>query len=127
MVYRINYSPNGETNSNKEHTMFDIEYYETQDEERKKYWYSELHTLPMVTGIAQFIKDSLADKDFDFDGFVKDAEEIANLRRLLFEHYDNKLRIHSSSYVFHYGVFGDVLQEKINAFAEKYKLLVNTD
>lgn len=127
MVYTINYSPKGETNSNKEYTMFDIEYYEVQDEERKKYWYSELHTLPMVTGIAQFIKDSLADKDFDFGGFVKDAKEIANLRGLLFEHYDNKLRIHSSSYVFHYGVFRPVLEEKINAFAEKYGLLVNTD
>lgn len=127
MVYRINYSPKGEANSNKEHTMFDIEYYEAQDDERKKYWYSELHTLPIVTGIAQFIKDRLADKDFDFDGFVKDAEEIANLRGFLFEHYDNKPRELSGSYIFHYGVFGPVLLEKINAFAEKYKLLVNSD
>lgn len=126
MVYRINYSPKGETNSNKGHTMFDIEYYEAKDE-RKGEWFSELHTLPIVTGIAQFIKDSLADKDFDFDGFVKDAEEIANLRGFLFEHYDNKPRELSVSYIFHYGVFGPVLLEKINAFAEKYKLLVNSD
>lgn len=126
MVYRINYSPKGETNSNKEHTMFDIEYYETKDE-RKGEGFSELHTLPIVTGIAYFLRDSFANKDFNFDDFVKDAEEIANLQELLLKHYDSKPRELSASYIFHYGVFGPVLQKKINAFAEKYRLLVNTE
>lgn len=57
------------------YTLFDIEYYQEQSD-RSKDWYSEIDCLPVVEGIAYFLKDSFKNKDFIFEDFVKDADLI---------------------------------------------------
>lgn len=52
------------------YTLFDIEYYKKQSD-RSKDWYSEIDCLPVVEGIAYFLKDSFKNKDFIFEDFVK--------------------------------------------------------
>lgn len=52
------------------YTLFDIEYYQKQSD-RSKDWYSEIDCLPVVEGIAYFLKDSFKNKDFIFEDFVK--------------------------------------------------------
>lgn len=74
--------------------MFDIEYYQKQSD-RSKDWYSEIDCLPLVEGIAYFLKDSFKNKDFIFEDFVKDADEIQEIRGLLYERYNNKPQSHS--------------------------------
>lgn len=80
-----------------------------------------------VEGVTKFLKDNLNDKDFNCDEFVKLGEEIEGLRGLLYEQYDNKPKKYSAAKDFHYKVFGKVLEEKIEAFANKYDLHINRD
>lgn len=118
--------PKGEANCCKDYTMFDMEYYKEpsgKDEE----WFSDLHNLPVAEGIAYFLRDNLNDKDFNFEEFVKDAEDISWLRGLLYECYDNKPKTFTEAQHFHYHVFRPVLEEKINAFAKKYGVFVDVD
>lgn len=126
MTYTIYYKPKGEANYCKKYIMFDIEYYKEQSGKDGE-WISELHNLPVVSGLAYFFKDKLNNKDFNFEEFVKDAKDISWLRGLLNECYDNKPRTSTESDNFHYHVFGPVLEEKINAFANKYGLFVDVD
>lgn len=88
MTYRIFYMPKGEANCCNEYTMFDMEYYRVPTGKDGK-WFSDLRNIPVVTGIAYFLRDNLNDKDFNFEEFVKDAEDILQLHRLLYECYDN--------------------------------------
>lgn len=81
--------PKGEANCCKDYTMFDMEYYRVPSEKDGE-WFSDLSNFPDVTGIAYFLRDNLNDKDFNFEEFVKDAEDISWLRGLLYECYDNK-------------------------------------
>lgn len=118
--------PKGEANYCKDYTMFDIEYYEIPSGEDGE-WLSDLHSLPIVTGIACFLRDNLNDKDFNFEEFVKDAEDISWLRGLLYECYDNKPKTSTEAEHFHYHVFRPVLEEKIKAFAKKYGLFIDVD
>lgn len=126
MTYRIFYMPKGETNSNKEYTMFDMEYYKVPSGKDGE-WFSDLCNLPVAAGIAYFLRDNLNDKDFNFEEFVKDAEDISWLRGLLYECYDNKPKTSTEAEHFHYHVFRPVLEEKIKAFAKKYGLFVDVD
>ena len=77
--------------------------------------------------IAYFLKDSFKNKDFIFEDFVKDADEIQEIRGLLYERYNNKPRSRIDAHHFHYHIFGKVLEEKVNTFANKYGLFVNID
>lgn len=52
------------------YTLFDIEYYQKQSD-RSKDWYLEIDCLPVVEGIAYFLKNSFKNKDFIFEDFVK--------------------------------------------------------
>lgn len=126
MTYRIFYMPKGETNSNKEYTMFDMEYYKVPSGKDGE-WFSDLRNLPVAAGIAYFLRDNLNDKDFNFEEFVKDVEDISWLRGLLYECYDNKPKTSTEAEHFHYHVFRPVLEEKIKAFAKKYGLYVDVD
>lgn len=126
MVYQIYYIPRGEQNNSRGYTLFDIEYYQNQSDITKD-WYSEIHCLPMVEGIARFLKDALNNKDFIFEDFVKDADEIQEIRGLLYERYDNKPKPSIDAHHFHYHIFGKVLKEKIYEFSNKYGLYVNID
>lgn len=126
MTYRIYYMPKGEANYCKDYTMFDMEYYMTPSEKDEE-WFSDLHNLPVAEGIAYFLRDNLNDKDFNFEEFVKDAEDISWLRGLLYECYDNKPKTFTEAEHFHYHVFRPVLEEKIKAFAKKYGLYVDVD
>ena len=126
MTYKIYYIPKGEANYCKDYTMFDIEYYEIPSGKDGE-WLSDLRNLPVVTGIACFLRDNLNDKDFNFEEFVKDAEDISWLRGLLYECYDNKPKTSTEAEHFHYHVFRPVLEEKIKAFAKKYGLFIDVD
>lgn len=126
MTYRIFYMPKGEANCCKEYTMFDMEYYRVPSGKDGK-WFSDLRNIPVVTGIAYFLRDNLNDKDFNFEEFVKDAEDILQLHRLLYECYDNKPKTSTESEDFHYHVFRPVLVKKIKAFAKKYGLFIDVD
>lgn len=118
--------PKGKTNYCKDYTMFDMEYYKVPSKKDGE-WFSDLSSLPVVTGIAYFLRDKLNDKAFNFEEFIKDAEDMSWLRGLLYECYDNKPKTSTEAEHFHYHVFMPVLEEKINAFANKYGLFVNVD
>lgn len=91
-------------------------------------WISEIHCLPIVKGISNFLKDKLSDNDFVFEEFVNDANEIQEIRRMLYESdFDNRPKPQREAYLWHYNIFGKSLEEKINKFAKKYGLLVNRD
>ena len=123
MTYQIYYEG---PNNNKRYTLFDIEYYLAQNEKSKE-WYSEVHCLPLVEGIAYFLRDKFKDDNFNLEEFIKDSEEIQNVRGILYEHYDNRPKKSSDANHFHYHIFGNVLEEKIDSFAAKYNLFVNID
>ena len=126
MTYQIYYIPKGEKNNSRGYTLFDIEYYQEQSDSSKD-WYSEIDCLPVVEGIAYSLKDSFKNKDFIFEDFVKDADEIQEIRGLLYERYNNKPKSSIDAHNFHYHIFGKVLKEKVDTFANKYGLFVNID
>ncbi len=126
MTYQIYYIPKGEQNNSRGYTLFDIEYYQEQSDITKD-WYSEIDCLPVVEGIARFLKDELNNKDFMFEEFVKESDEIQEIRGLLYERYDNKPKPSIDAQHFHYHTFGKVLKEKIYEFSNKYGLYVNID
>ena len=126
MTYQIYYIPKGEQNNSRGYTLFDIEYYQKQSDGLKD-WYSEIDCLPVVEGIAYFLKDAFNNKDFIFKDFVKEADEIQEIRGLLYERYDNKPKSHTDAQHFHYHIFGKVLKEIVHKFADKYGLFVNID
>ena len=106
--------------------MFDIECYQEQSD-RSKDWYSEIYCLPVVEGIAYFLKDAFNNKDFIFEDFLKESGEIQEIRGLLHERYDNRPKPLMEAQHFHYHVFGKTLKEKIDKFTDKYGLLLNID
>ena len=126
MTYQIYYIPKGEQNNSRGYTLFDIEYYQEQSNNSKD-WYSEIDCLPVGEGIAYFLKDALNNKDFIFEDFVKESDEIQEIRGSLYERYNNKPKSHIDAHHFHYHIFGKVLEEKVDAFCNKYGLHVNID
>ena len=126
MIYQIYYTPKGEQNNSRGYTLFDIEYYQKQSN-NSKYGYSEINCLLIVEGIAYFLKDALNSKDFIFEDFVKESDEIQEILGLLYERYNNKPKSHIDANHFHYHIFGNVLKEKVDAFCNKYGLYVNID
>ena len=126
MTYQIYYIPKEEQNNSRGYTLFDIEYYQKQNNNSKD-WYSEISCLPIVKGIAYFLKDALNNKDFIFEDFIKESDKIQEIRGLLYEHYNNKPKPHIDAQHFHYQIFGKVLKEKVYTFANKYGLFVNID
>ena len=123
MTYQIYFMQNDD----KRHALFEIEFYRKRAANSFD-WISEIHCLPIVKGISNFLKDKLSDNDFVFEEFVNDANEIQEIRRMLYESdFDNRPKPQREAYLWHYNVFGKSLEEKINKFAKKYGLLVNRD
>lgn len=107
--------------------LFDIEYYQKQDERDKNLWYSEIHCHPCVRGIGAFIKDKLNEPGFDYDQFINDAEEIEEIRGFLWERHNNQSRPAKEADEFHYHQFGKELKEILVAFTEKYGMWIRED
>ena len=123
MTYQIYFMQNDD----KRHVLFDIEFYRKRAENSFD-WISEINCLSIVKGISNFLKDKLSDNDFVFEEFVNDANEIQEIRRMLYESdFDNRRKPQREAYLWHYNIFGKSLEEKINKFAKKYGLLVNRD
>lgn len=127
MVYQIYYTPK-DSKEDIRYVIFDIEYYLSKDDMHEiNNWISEVRCLTCVKGVTKFLKDKLNDKDFNCDEFVTLGEEIEEIRGLLYERYGNMPKKYSRAREFHYKVFGKVLEEKIEAFANKYDLHINRD
>ena len=123
MTYQIYWMQNDD----KRHVLFEIEFYRKHADASFD-WISEIHCLPIVKGISNFLKDKLSDNDFVFEEFVNDANEIQEIRRMVYgSDVDNSPKPQREVYFWHYNIFGKSLEEKINKFAKKYGLLVNRD
>ena len=127
MVYQIYYTPKDSKNNDRDNVMFDIEYYLTKSEVKNDYWFSELSCLSCVKGMVSFLKDKLNDEDFDYDEFIELAEEIQEIRGLLYERYNNRPKPYDEANEFHYNFFDKILEEKVDTFANKYNLYINID
>ncbi len=46
---------------------------------------------------------------------------------MLYERYDNKPKSYTDAHIFHYRIFGKVLEETVDKFANKYGLFINID
>lgn len=126
MTFQINHTHRDSRNNDRVFCMFDIEYYLTQAQD-KNIWFSEICCLPIVEGLSYFLKDKLDDCNFDYKEFIKDANEIQEIRGLLYERYNNKPKSIDDARDFHYHIFGDVLNEILDNFCIKYKLSINID
>jgi hypothetical protein len=102
------------------YVLFDIEYYKTKSDYTNE-WYSEIKVLPCVEGITRYVYSRKDDKTFDVEEFIKDAEEIEELRRWLWEIEGNRdvTQHHKSRYKY--------IETMLTNFSEKYKLYVNRD
>lgn len=127
MVYQIYYTPKDSKNNDRGNVMFDIEYYLSKSEVKNDYWFSELSCLPCVKGMVSFLKDKRNDENFNYDEFVELAEEIQEIRGLLYERYNNRPKPYDEARDFHYKIFGKILKEKVETFANKYNLYINRD
>ena len=123
MTFNIYYNPVGTINR---YSLFDIEYY-------LRFVYgpegvqSEIHCLPMVKGLTYFLKDKFEDKDFDCEEFIKDAEEIQEIRGFLFEKNNNRPKNRNDASYLHKKVFLPKIEDMISKFVEKYNLGVDRD
>lgn len=102
------------------YTMFDIEYYKTKSELTNE-WYSEIKVLPCVEGITKYVYSKKDDNTFNVEEFIKDAEEIQELRRWLWEIEGNRDETK------HYKSRYEYIKIMLNNFSEKYNLYINTD
>lgn len=130
MIYYLGYTPKDKQNT-RGFVMFDIEYYQKQNEKNKEEWYSEISCLPCVDGITWFLKDKFNEPGFDYEQFIKDAYEIQEVRGLLYEHkwegQDNCPKSPKESNIFHYHIFGKVIEKMFDSFAKKYGLWIGID
>lgn len=115
------------------YTMFDIEYYQVKVENknvsdgaipstRYHLWQSELHVLPCVEGLVRYTVAQKDNPNFNIEDFIRDSEEIQELRGWLWEHNqpseDSKL---------HYGGRYEYIRNKVDDYAKKYDVYVNID
>lgn len=128
MTYEIYYLPEDSAKNSRGYTMFDIEYYRKQSVREDDEYFSEISCLTCVEGLARFLKDKLQKNDnFEIESFIKDATEVQEVRGLLYERFDNTPKDFEKSLNFHYHIFGEVLENLLNDFADKYGLFINKD
>lgn len=128
MTYEIYYLPEDSAKNSRGYTMFDIEYYRKQSVREDDEYFSEISCLTCVEGLTRFLKNKLQENmDFDIESFIKEATEIQEVRGLLYERFDNTPKEFKISSDFHYHVFGEVLENLLNKFADKYELYINRD
>lgn len=127
MTYQIYWESKDVENDAKRYVLFEIELYQKHADNSFD-WISEIHCLPIVKGISNFLKYKLGSNDFVFEEFVNDASEIQEIRRMLYESdFDNSPKPQREIYLWHYNIFGKALEKKISEFAKKYGLLINRD
>ena len=128
MTYEIYYLPEDSAKNSRGYTMFDIEYYRKQSVREDDEYFSEISCLTCVEGLARFLKDKLQENDnFEIESFIKDATEVQEVRGLLYERFDNTPKDFEKSLNFHHHIFGEVLENLLNDFADKYGLFINKD
>lgn len=135
MTYNISYLAKNEPESSLGYSLFDIEYYlkdaEATDGRGMTYstglWFSEISVLPIVEGLVRFLKDKFDEGGFDHMDFIKDADEIQELRGLLYEWENNRPKEKMAAINYHYDDFGVKLENKLNEFAKKWGLYVSRD
>lgn len=130
MTYYLGYTPKGQQNT-RDFVMFDIEYYQKQNDKNKKEWYSEISCLPRVDGLTRFLKDKFNEPGFDYEQFIIDANVIQEVRTILYEHkfegYDNRPKPSKEADNFHYHIFGKVIEQLFDDFTKKYGMWINVD
>lgn len=136
MTYQIYYDPKDAPKGDRGWCMFDIEYYMKNSGYGKDKdgnvvestkWYSELHCLPCVEGIARFLKDKLSEEGFDIETFITDAEVIQEIRGLLYERYHNQPKERDEASEFHYHIFRKTIEDLFDLFCKRYNLYLNID
>lgn len=128
MIYQIYYNPDSNNEGIRE-CLFEIEYYLKKNDSTSE-WCSEVSCLPCPKGIIHFLRDRISKHDdpmFNVDVFANDADDIKELRGLLYERYNNKPKMYDEARKFHYYTFGKVLKEILDDFCLKYKLFLNID
>ena len=126
MTYQIYYMSKDSKNNDRDNVMFDIEYY-MEKSKKTDQWFSEIHCLPCIKGITYFLKDKQTDSNFNYDEFIELAEEIQEIRGLLYERYNNRPKPYDEANEFHYKFFGKILEEKLETFVNKYNFDLNRD
>lgn len=122
MVYQIYYG-----DKRPRETLFDIEYFLTLDESKKdtdENWYVELHSISFISGAVHFICDVL--KPELREEFIKDCDELEELRGWIWERHNNHLRSIDDAKK-DYREWMVYIEQKINTFCDKYGLNLNTD
>ena len=111
------------------YTLFDIEYYMAKSETAKteKAWYSELQTCVCVEGLARYLKDNLNKEGFNLDEFIRDSEQIQELRGWLWETHRNYMEDMETCSKRHYHEFKPELDEIIDTYCKKYGFYINVD
>ena len=112
------------------YTLFDIEYWQNLDETKKsneKRWFSEIDVCVCVRGVTKFLMDKFLDENFNPDEFIKDSENIQELRRWLWETHDNSLCDSDTGSNRHYHIFKPELDNIIKTYCEKYGFDINID
>ena len=133
MIYYLGYTPKNQQNTKevKEVIVFDIEYYKKQSDKDNKLWNSEISCLPCVEGLSIFLKDKLSEPGFNIKQFIKDANEIQEVRGLLHEHewegQNNCPKPFKDADNFHYHVFGKVIEKLFHDFTKKYGMWIVLD
>lgn len=121
MVYQIYYG-------NRD-VMFDIEFYQTESEHEntKGLWCSEIKVLPCVEGITRFLESKRNDDSFDYGKFIREAYEIQELRGWLYERSGNKYCEYDVNNQFHYHTRREYIETVFNNFVNLYDLSLNVD
>ena len=106
------------------YTMFDIEYYQTRVDKNK--WQSEIHVLPCVEGLVRYTFAQKDNPDFYIEDFIRDSEEIQELRGWLWER-DGTHNQPSEDSSLHYGERYKYIENLLDEYAKKYGVYVNRD
>lgn len=119
MVYQIYYG-----DKRPGETLFDIEYYIKESDQEKGKWMVELHSLSFISGAVHFICNEL--KPELREEFIKDCEELEELRRWIWEMHKNFPRpIQEASK--DQNEWNIYIKEKMKTFCNKYGLYLNID
>ncbi len=118
MTININYG---------KYTLFDIEWWITENEIHRDRWHSELDCVVCVKGLCMFLKDNIGKEGFDLDEFIKNSYEIQELRGWLWERHSNTNIPLDECSKRHYHTFQPELYKIIDSYCEKYGFYKNID
>ena len=122
MVYQIYYG-----DKRPGETLFDIEIYLMYEEymkDQEDKWMVELHCTPVVSSSVNFVRNVLRPELVD--DFIRDCEEIENLRGWIWERHSNKPRtvVEATKDEINWKKY---IEGRIKYFCEKYGLYLNVD